>query len=205
LNHAGVLVSFEGIDASGKNTQSRLLYGWLRSKGVPVELLSFPDYSTPIGREIRAFLSRKRNYSLEARHILYSANRYEHKDEIESWLQDSERIVVVNRYCDSNIAYGVAGGLPLEWLKQIESRMPQVDYVIYLKATPELSVKRKRQRDRFETDQMFLKRVSEVYRALAEDRSWFSIDAEQSVQTIHYEVTKTVEALLAERSAKRSD
>jgi dTMP kinase len=201
MNSRGVLISFEGIDASGKNTQSGLLHNWLKSKGTPTEYISFPDYETAIGKEIRSFLSGKSQLGIEARHILYSANRYEHKDKIERWLDDG-KVVVINRYCESNIAYGVASGLPLDWLKEIESRMPQSDYVFFLKSTPELSQKRKFIRDKFETDATYLASVSKVYEALAEGENWFSIDADRTVELIHYEITQLVSNLLLESGAK---
>ncbi|MGI0084777.1 MAG: dTMP kinase, partial [Nitrososphaerales archaeon] len=155
--HKGLLISFEGIDASGKNTQSRLLYNWLKTRGIRAEYLSFPDYSSSIGKEISAFLSGIKSYGPEARHMLYSINRYEHKDQIERWLGDL-KIVIINRYCESNIAYGVAGRLSMEWLSQIESRMPQSNYIFFLKATSELSKRRKSSRDKFETDYDYLTR-----------------------------------------------
>jgi len=193
----GLLIAFEGIDASGKNTQSRMLYEWLKSKKILSEFLSFPDYSTAIGHEISAFLSGKREYPKEARHILYAANRYEHKEQIENWVRGENKIVVINRYSDSNIAYGVANGLSLQWLKAIESQMPQADYVFLLKATPELSKARKRKdRDIYETDPSFLNRVSEVYDALVEKGRWFSIEADRSVETIHYEISRFTEELI---------
>ena len=194
-----MLFAFEGIDASGKNTQSRLLSEWLRSKGMRCEYLSFPDYSTAIGQEIQAFLSGRKNYAVEARHMLYSINRYEHKPEIEKWLNDTGSVVVINRYCDSNLAYGGASGLSIEWLRGLESMMPGPDYVFYLKATPELSKTRKANRDRFETDLEFLERVSHVYDTLAESVNWFSVDARDSVQAVHYEIMKLAEGLLEEK------
>ncbi len=201
MSHRGVLISFEGIDASGKNTQSKLLYRWLKSKGAEAEYLSFPDYSTTIGQEIQAFLSGKKHFGLEARHILYSTNRYEHKEQVERWLEDG-KVVVINRYCESNIAYGVAAGLPLDWLRQIESRMPQSNYIFFLKATSELSQRRKTSRDKFETDTTYLARVSKVYEALAESSNWFSIDADNTVDMIHYEITKLTQSLFEESGAK---
>ena len=199
-----LLISFEGIDASGKNTQSKLLHEWLKSNGVQSEYLSFPDYETAIGQEILAFLSGKKHYGLEARHMLYSANRYEHKDQIEEWLKTQKEgsVVIINRYCDSNIAYGVASGLPLQWLKELESRMPQADYVFFLRATPQLSIKRKSKRDKFEVDFEFLNRVSEVYGALAESPNWFSLDADGSIESIHYEITRLANDLLKEEAEK---
>ena len=51
-----MLIAFEGLDQSGKETQARRLADSLRADGRRVETLSFPDYSTPIGKEIGAAL-----------------------------------------------------------------------------------------------------------------------------------------------------
>ncbi|MGI0090798.1 MAG: dTMP kinase, partial [Nitrososphaerales archaeon] len=195
----GILISFEGIDASGKNTQSRMLFDYLADERIPSEYISFPDYATPIGQEIRNFLVQRREYDLESRHLLYAANRYEHKQAIQRWITDG-KVVVINRYCESNLAYGVANGLPFEWLVQIESRMPKSDYVFYLRISPEVSAARKRQnRDRYETDLNFLDRVTSVYEALAEQDHWFTIRSDQTREIVHYEIVKTVSSLLAEK------
>jgi dTMP kinase len=195
----GMIFSFEGIDASGKKTQSLLLHKWLVSKGIPSEYISFPDYSTAIGHEIRGFLSEAKNYSIEARHMLYSVNRLEHREIIEKWLRDG-KIVIINRYCESNLAYGTASGLSIEWLRSLESRMPPSDYVFYLKAELQLSKERKSERDKFETDLDFLKRVSAVYNTLAESPNWFTIDADNSIESIHYEISSLAEKLLQQGS-----
>ncbi len=194
-----MLVSFEGIDASGKNTQSRMLFDVLREKGIPCEYVSFPFYSSPIGQEIKNYLMGKHEYGAETRHLLYSANRYELKPSIDRWISE-KKIVVLNRYCESNIAYGVADGLPLLWLDQLEGRMPKSDYIFYLKISPDISVMRKTSRDRFEANLNFLNRVSEVYDALALRPNWFTIDAVQDVGIIHYEIMKTLTSLIDERN-----
>jgi len=51
-----MVITFEGIDQSGKETQSKLLTSRLKDLGYSVGHIYFPDYDTPIGREIRAFL-----------------------------------------------------------------------------------------------------------------------------------------------------
>jgi dTMP kinase len=194
----GVLISFEGIDAAGKNTQSRMLYEYFKRSGTPCEYISFPDYTTPIGLEIRNFLDKKREYNLESRHLLYAANKYEHKERIEQWIREG-KLVVINRYSESNLAYGAANGLPLEWLAQVESRLPRSDYVFYLRLAPEVSASRKKNRDRFEADIAFLKRVASVYEALAEPGRWFTISADQPKDLIHYEIAKRLTLLDSEK------
>lgn len=199
---AGCILSFEGIDASGKNTQSTMLCDYLReNERIETVYLTFPDYKTGVGQEIRGFLEGKKEYNQEARHLLYAANRYEKKEFIERSKADG-KVVVVNRYCESNLAYGVASGLPIDWLRGIESRMPQSDYIFLLKAAPALSERRKEktQRDRFEVDLPFLQRVSEVYDAMARSGRWFVIDADNSVQSIHGEISRLALSLIREKN-----
>ncbi len=175
-----------------------MLCDYLRQNRVRFEFLSFPDYTTAIGQEIRNFLSRKREYNPETAHILYSANRYELKPSIDRWISE-KALIVLNRYCDSNIAYGMADGLPRLWLEQLESLMPQADYVFYLKINPNQSLNRKASRDRFEADLKLLSRVSSVYDALSTSSNWITLDAEREPGIIHYEIIKTLSALLDEQ------
>ena len=61
----GRLIAFEGLDQSGKQTQAEWLAEWLRTAGYAVQTLSFPDYRTTIGVEIRAALQGHRAYTAE--------------------------------------------------------------------------------------------------------------------------------------------
>lgn len=164
-----------------------------------MEYLSFPDYSSVIGGEIHDFLSGKKDYPIEVRHVLYAANRYEHKKQIESWLSTG-KILIMNRYCESNVAYGVASGLPHEWLASLESLMPESDYVFLIKITPELSLNRKEKRDKFELDLIFLQRVCQAYDALAKSRNWFTLEGGRSPDEVRKEISKLAIAIIKERS-----
>src|SRR5690606_16014035 len=119
-----MLIAFEGLDQSGKETQARLLADALRAAGRRVEALSFPDYATPIGREIRAALDGGRDFGPDVMQLLYVANRYEKKPLIESWLA-AGAIVVCDRYVASSIAYGESQGLDAGWLREIQRYLPQ--------------------------------------------------------------------------------
>src|SRR6266446_6285309 len=90
----GWLIGIEGIDAAGKRTQSLLLSSWLRDRQLNCNIMSFPDYSTRIGKEIKAFLAGKRNYPNTLRHILFAANRWEKIYDIENALTNDEILIV---------------------------------------------------------------------------------------------------------------
>ena len=79
----GLLVAFEGLDQSGKQTQAELLRDRLGAAGRRVRLLAFPDRATPIGQEIEHALRGARDYTPDVMQLLYVANRYEWKPEID--------------------------------------------------------------------------------------------------------------------------
>ena len=79
-------------------------------------LFSFPDYSTPIGKEINKYLHGKRKFPPQVIHCLLAANRWEKLDEIKK-AQQKNSIVIMNRYRESNLVYGLVNGLKLEWLE----------------------------------------------------------------------------------------
>ena len=66
---------FEGGDQAGKKTQSAMLQRKLRSAKLKVKLFAFPDYSTPIGKEIDRYLHGKRKYPAQVIHCLLAANQ----------------------------------------------------------------------------------------------------------------------------------
>ncbi|EMP28641.1 Thymidylate kinase [Chelonia mydas] len=73
----GALVVLEGVDRTGKTTQSRRLGEALRESGHLAELLRFPDRTTEIGRLISSYLENKSNLEDHTVHLLFSANRWE--------------------------------------------------------------------------------------------------------------------------------
>lgn len=197
----GYIIAIEGIDAVGKSTHSLRLSRWLRRKGVGTERMSFPDYGTPIGKEIKAFLSGRRAYPVELQHILFAANRWEKLQKIKSSLLAGEAIVV-NRYTDSNLAYGKANGLDTAWLASLEDGLPKADLVIVLDASPRsLSSRRPgKSKDLYEKSSSLQDKAQKAYRELARKHGWCLIDADAPVRDVQASVAKTVrEALERDR------
>ena len=191
----GKIIVLEGIDKAGKSTQSKLLMDYLKLSGKICTLITFPDYTTSIGAEIKAFLEGKRDYPIELKHILLSANRWEKKKEIESMV-DSGTIVILNRYYQSNLVYGTSNGLNLRWLLSLEKGLPTADLVIVLDVTPRITLKRSLEPDEFEKDVSLLQNVYKNYHKLAKPFRWKILNAEKSRDQIHDEVKKTVERII---------
>jgi dTMP kinase len=196
-----MLIAFEGLDQSGKETQARHLRARLQQDGRTVRTVSFPDYETPIGREIRQALAGERDFGPEVMQLLYVANRFEYKPRLETWLRAGD-LVVCDRYRASSVAYGEAMGLDPAWLDMIQQPLPAASLTVLLDIAPETAVQRKQTgRDRFERDMALLARVRDSYRRQAAAEGWVVIDAEQSKDDVRAAVARAVAPALAPRSA----
>jgi dTMP kinase len=196
-----MLIAFEGLDQSGKETQARHLRARLQQDGRVVRAASFPDYDTPIGREIQLALAGEREFGPEVMQLLYVANRFEYKPRLQSWLRAGD-LVVCDRYRASSIAYGEAMGLDPGWLDLIQQPLPPAALTVFLDIAPETAVERKKTgRDRFERDLALLARVRESYRRQAAAEGWVVIDAEQSRDDVREAVSQAVARVLAPPSA----
>jgi len=199
MRKKGTFVCIEGLDQSGKKTQVGLLIKRLEEQGIKAKKIAFPDYNTPLGKEIKAFLIGNREYSVHVRHILYAANRWERKEDVEKWL-DEESLVVADRYSPSNLAYGLANGLDLNWLLNLEKGLPEADLVIVINSSPEASFNRKsRGRDVYERNLPFLRKVREAYIQLSQKFCWIILDGEESIKNIQCNIWKSVSKYLSER------
>jgi dTMP kinase len=201
IEKKGALVGIEGIDAAGKRTQTTLLAEWLRSKGLTVATISFPDYSTSIGREIHDFLHGKKTYPAEVRHMLFAANRWEDKAKVEALLARSD-VVIVDRYTESNLAYGIANGLSLDWLSSLEVGLPKTDVVLVLDALPSVLYNRRAStKDVYERNARIQERAREAFKELAPKFGWKVIDASGNVQDTHRSVTAALSGFVQSGTA----
>lgn len=191
----GLLIAFEGLDQSGKQTQAESLRDYFTDRGRECRLLSFPDYTTAIGSEISRALHGERDYPDDTMQLLYVANRYEHRSGIEALLA-AGAVIVCDRYMASSIAYGEAQGLDPQWLEDIQRFLPTPDLTIVLDIAPETAVQRKSSgRDRYERDLALLSRVRESYRRQSERPNWIRLNGERP----KHEVTTDVLSAVATR------
>ena len=191
----GKIIVLEGTDKAGKTTQSRMLQEALKALGKICVVIDFPDYTTPIGMEIRAFLDGRRDYPAEAKHLLFSANRWEKNKEIES-MAENGTIVVMNRYWQSNLVYGVSNGMDAGWLQRLDKGLPKEDAVIVLLVNPATTKKRAETPDAFETDEKLAAAAYKNYVKFAKAFKWKVIDGSRSKEQVHQEILKIVRKLV---------
>ena len=195
----GLLIAFEGLDQSGKQTQAEGLRDYVTGQGRASQLLSFPDYDTAIGSEISKALHGDREYAADTLQLLYVANRYEKRTMIETLLAAGTTIVC-DRYVASSVAYGEAQGLDASWLNDVQRFLPAPDLTIVLDIAPETAVQRKStNRDRYERDLALLSRVRQSYLRQGTQGGWRVLNGERPKADVSRDVITAVEPLLARR------
>ncbi|XP_067634378.1 uncharacterized protein [Eurosta solidaginis] len=181
----GALIVLEGCDRSGKSSQTRLLYDFLCTHGVSAKHMVFPNRNSDIGSSINAYLKNCKDLSDEVIHLLFTANRWEYKKEMEDLL-NSGTTLVVDRYSYSGVAYSVAKGLDFDWCMAPERGLIRPDAVFYLKAPFEHLMNRGNfGGERYEVKDMQLK-VANVFDHISESQKdfWHIIDASQTKDAV---------------------
>lgn len=187
-----MIIVIEGGDQAGKTTQSKMLAQNLKKKKIKTKIFNFPDYSTPIGKEIKKFLSGKRRFPPQVIHCLLAANRWEKLNDIKN-AQKKYSVIIMNRYYQSNLVYGLANKMKLEWLENLDKGLPKEDLVIVLDVNPTAAFERKHTgRDKFEKNMNFSKKISVIYRQLAKKKHWILIDATDTKKEVHEKIIRIV-------------
>jgi dTMP kinase len=117
----GVFITFEGSEGSGKSTQSRLLYNYLKARRLPVLYIREPG-GTKIGEKIRKVLLDKKNNNMvmPTEMLLYMASRAQLVCEVILPALKKGVIIICDRFLDSTLAYqGYGAGLDLAAIKNI--------------------------------------------------------------------------------------
>lgn len=168
-----------------------MLRKWLSANGCKCEALDFPDYGTPIGREIKRFLLGRSDHPPQVRHMLFAANRWEKAEELIRRLDYGE-VLVIDRYTESNLAYGTANGLKLRWLTNLENGLPKSDITIILDAPPDELYSRRKRKDSYEANLKLQEQAKAAYRKLAKRFGWFLVPAIGAPTEIHASILELV-------------
>ncbi len=196
---AGLFLTLEGLDGSGKSTQAGLLRAFLEERGLRVVLTREPGGGLP---EVRDLLLGG-ELSPEAEYLLFSADRAEHVRRVILPSLEQGAWVVSDRYLDSSLAYqGFGRGLPLAWLLEVAKEAtlgltPRLTFLLDL--PPEEALRRVKDPDRLEREGLaFFQRVREGYLFLAErePHRFVVLDARRSVAEVAEEIRARLLPLL---------
>ncbi len=197
----GFLITFEGIDGSGKTTQANLLYEYLRSKGHKASLYRDPG-STPLAEKIRELIM---SFSLDPITELLLFETARSSLVWEKILPDLQKgyVVIVDRFIDSTVAYqGYGREINLgtvNVLNHIATRGRKPDLTFILHVPLEVALSRIGQkRTKFE-DKDFLRKVRDAYfliQSSQKERQIHLIDASREKEEVFKEIVKIVESRL---------
>lgn len=196
MGKRGFLISFEGAEGSGKSTQIRHAVRFLRRKGYSVVLFREPG-GTPVGEAIRKVLLDPRNKKMgvETELLLYLAARAQLvREKIEPALKQG-KVVVLDRFEDSTLAYqGFGGGIPLAALRGfsrlVRGRL-KPDLTFLLDVETQEGLRRSGRRDRVEKKSLaFHKRVRRGFLALArrEPKRFVVLPTGESIERIRRKI-----------------
>lgn len=198
----GVLITFEGVEGSGKTTQMARLGRWLRSRGHRVELTREPD-GTPLGVGVRRLFERGPQPLTEV--FLFLAARHQHVTEkIQPWL-DKGRIVLCDRYTDATVAYqGYGRGIDPETVRELNVHatggvLPDLTLLFDLDPTEGFRRIGARTLDHFEREKLaFHRRVRRGYLQIqrAEPKRVRIIDAAQPRAEVGAQARRVIEEFL---------
>ncbi len=191
----GILIAIEGIDGSGKTTQSKLLFKALKERGYNV-VLSHEPTEGRFGREIREKL-RRNHIAPEKAYELFVMDRKEHIENKIKPALDNGAIVIIDRYFISTIAYQGAAGVSISKILEDHKQFaPIPDLVIILDIPVEEADKRlsNKSKDLFENNMNYLRKVREIYLNMKNflNTNIIIINALRPVEEIHKEILNHV-------------
>ena len=188
----GMLICIEGIDASGKTTQAKLLVKNLNERGYKAVYTSEPTkgFFGQILRQKILYGNERVPAVVEA--LLFALDRLEHIEKEIKPALEKEKIVVSDRYLYSSIAYQGAAGLDPAWIEEINRWAIKPDLAIYLDVPAEVVIKRlKRKRSVMETLEN-QRRVRNVYLRLVKEGILLLVDGNRPIEEIEREILEIV-------------
>ena len=194
---AGLFVTFEGIDRSGKTTQARMLCDALGDEALAVR----EPGGTEVGERLRELLKDPQlTVAPETEALMFAAARAELVAQVIRPALEQGKVVVSDRFLDSSLAYqGIARGLGVEDVEQINrfatgGLLPDLTFLLSI--APSRAAQRAGQLDRFEDEGDALQRaVFDAYRELAaaDPSRWRTVDADRPSHEVHEDVLDAVQ------------
>jgi dTMP kinase len=202
-----MLITFEGIEGSGKSTQIALLYNYLKEKGFDVVKTREPG-GTVFGEDLRkVFLQQDVHIFPLSELLVFMAMRAQLVEELIGPALQDGKTVLCDRFVDASYAYqGYGRGIDLgiiETLNRLVTKGIRPNLTVVLDCNVSEGFKRKAANgfsmDRFEKeDATFHRKIKRSYLKLSKEdpKRFFVVDGKKRVDDIHMLIRDKVEQLL---------
>lgn len=160
------VIAFEGLDKSGKKTQSDLLVAFLRSLGYKVHKTEFHRYDTPTGKLVRQYLYGEYKVDDLTIELIMSADKHAQQTHFKELKQNGVDFLVIDRYIGSQLCYARAKGVDSQFSYQLQKFLIKPDLEIMYDILPETSISRRGEHgenDRYERSIELLTSVRKEY------------------------------------------
>ena len=140
MSQRGILIAVEGMDGSGKSTQAKLLYHWLRAIGMPVHHTEWN--SSPVVRSATKVGKDTKRLKPKTFHLIHAADFADRWNSQIEPLLEVGGIVICDRYKFTAMARDGARGIPLDEVESVYSFAPEPDLTLYFDVPPEVGYQR---------------------------------------------------------------
>ena len=202
----GFLVAFEGIDGSGKTTQAKLLYEYLKSEGLSVVLSKEPTDSI-YGQKIKKLAQGERDLTKPLdEYRLFINDRKIHVENLIKPALREKKIVILDRYYFSTIAYQGALGLDTREIKEENELFSPIPEIVFLLNVPprigiiRIQKGREEKPNLFEQEK-YLSDVSKIFNGLNEDYI-VTFDGVDRADIIHNKIINVIDDIVKHYSKR---
>lgn len=190
----GVLIVIEGIDGAGKTTQAKILLDKLLDEGIDAVYFREPSDSR-WGRKIKEKAAKPDSLSPEEELDLFQKDRRENVEKNLKPAIEEKRVVILDRYYFSTMAYQGAQGIDPGWIQETNEKFAVIpDLVFILDVEPRTGLKRikdrKRKDELFEQEERLIK-VREIFKKI-KGENMFHIDGTKSENDISEGIERIV-------------
>ncbi len=196
----GTLIVFEGIDGAGKTTQAKILERKLQQRGFEVAYFQEPSQGK-WGRLIKEKAKHPDSLTPQQELELFHKDRRENVEKNLKPALRQRKIIILDRYYFSTIAYQGAKGIDPDWIQTVNEEFavrPDLVFIIDVEAGKGLKrIEDRKKKDKLFEREEYLVKVREIFRSL-QGRNIIHINGEKSEDEISRQIGKIVFAYLAQ-------
>lgn len=189
----GKFIVFYGINNLGKTTQAKMLVDYLTKKNIKAEYLKYPIYNVePAGKLINEYLrgGNPNNFSPRELQLLHYVDRVSFAPILKEKLNSGINIVAED-YFGTAVAWGAGAGVGQKFLEYLYSFVFKEDLAILFDGERFTSSIEKNHKH--ENDLELTERVRQIHLQLGKKYNWVKIDANQTIDEIHRNISKIVD------------